>query len=145
LDTFELNSKVNEMLKQVKVVSSGENIELNKRKLPQYNDNLDTYLYGYKEPDKIPLGKISLKLFNEMIKESNDKKMDNNLLSNKYKLDKNLIDTLLIYYKPFQALSEKDLNNTQHKQQQQQQQQQRIFIKSTELLNAPETTKPNKL
>lgn len=150
LDTFEINSKVNEMLKQVKVVSSGTNLEFNqsnnnKNKLPQYNQTIDSYLYGYKEPDKIPQGKISLKLFNEMVKENNDKPEINNinLLSNKYKLEKDLIETLLTYYKPFQALNEKDLNNK--RPQKQTDKQETIFIKSTQLLNATETTKPNKL
>ncbi|ESO87297.1 hypothetical protein LOTGIDRAFT_97242, partial [Lottia gigantea] len=91
-----------EKLKDVKVDSYGPPAEIKSaRKLPETRSALKDYEYGIREPDKIPEGKVTLRLVHKMLiayQVSPDEQTISKL-SKEYKLDEKTLQQVLVHFK----------------------------------------------
>ena len=110
-------------MKKVKVYSKGdnvlsvnENVDKRPKKENEYRSmmnsepDVDYEKYGYRKPDKIPAGKLTLRQFDELLSEYKKDKSQKNLndLSAKYKVMPENLNLLIEYYKPFNRILKKN-------------------------------------
>ncbi len=113
-------------MKHVKVYSKGdnilsgnENVDKRPKKENEYNTMVNTELdvdyekYGYRKPEKVPSGKLTLRQFDELLSEYKKDKSQKNFddLTVKYKVMPETLKLLIEYYKPFNRIVKKNENN----------------------------------
>jgi len=93
-------------LSQVYVTSTGDNpVIKSKQKLPDDRHTHEEFLYGYQEPIKIPLGKVSLRQLLELLEKhaANPVKNSPEVLSVEYKLDLQTTQNVVEYFRTFRV------------------------------------------
>jgi len=94
-------------LSQVFVTSSGDNPVVQRKvtELPQDRHTHEEHLYGYHEPVKIPIGKLSLRRILELLDkhETDPVKNTPEALALTYKLDLGVVQAMITYFRPFKV------------------------------------------
>jgi hypothetical protein len=115
-----------EHLKHVKVYSKGDNplpsnqnVDKRPKKENEYRTmmnmepDVDYEKYGYRKPEKIASGKLTLRQFDELLNEFKKDKSQKNFddLTKKYKVMPETLKLLIEYYKPFNRILNKNEKN----------------------------------
>ncbi len=91
-------------------------LKIKRKDLPQDRNSYQAFEYGIKEPEKIPHGKLTLRMFDHICSQYqvNRTKENINELSKKFNFESEKLETLIEYFRPFSAVSQKQIENNKN-------------------------------
>ena len=105
-DLLRKNENLLERMDQLKIVSEGDNPEIKRysaRRMPEDRTALKKSIYGQSEPEKIPIGKMSMKqVVESLVDYSKDREAwSASAIANSYRIDAEKAKNLTYYYHVF--------------------------------------------
>jgi len=105
-DLLRKNENLLDRMDQLKVTSQGDNPEIKAytaRRMPEDRSALQKSIYGQQEPEKIPIGRMSMKqVVESLVDHSRDKEAwTASAIANSYRIDAEKAKNLTYYYQVF--------------------------------------------